>query len=110
MINQEFRRKSAINHQLEKGHLNFHCRNVKSGFDKEKLIMKRCIKGGFSVLSGFVGVVPVSYTHLDVYKRQPIMVSVKSAKSRLPKYPRGSLRSRSARLRRVVLISLYTSP
>lgn len=60
MINQEFRRKSAINHQLEKGHLNFHCRNVKSGFDKEKLIMKRCIKGGFSVLSGFVGVVLLS--------------------------------------------------
>ena len=60
MINQEFRRKSAINHQLEKGHLNFHCRNVKSGFDKEKLIMMRCIKGGFSVLSGFVGVVLLS--------------------------------------------------
>lgn len=60
MINQEFRRKSAINHQLEKGHLNFHCRNVKSGFDKEKLIMKRCIKGGFSVLSGVVGVVLLS--------------------------------------------------
>lgn len=44
---REFRRKSAINHQLEKGHLNFHCRNIKSGFDKEKLIMKRCIKGVF---------------------------------------------------------------
>ena len=57
MRNREFRRKSTINHQLEKGHLNFHCRNIKSGFDKEKLIMKRCIKGGFLVLGGVVGVV-----------------------------------------------------
>ena len=40
MINQEFRRKSAINHQLEKGHLNFHCRNVKSGSDYEEMYQR----------------------------------------------------------------------
>ena len=65
MRNREFRRKSTINHQLEKGHLNFHCRNIKSGFDKEKLIMKRCIKGGFLVLGGVVGVVGMIISILE---------------------------------------------
>ena len=39
--------------------------NTISDFDKEE------IKRGFSINTSVVPIVSVSYTHLDVYKRQP---------------------------------------
>ena len=40
----------------------------------------------------------------------PMMVSVRSARSRFPKYPSGSFLKRSAMLIRTALTSLYTRP